>query len=268
MDRYRNNYKNSSKDEYSGGTWVYINGELYHAGIKGMHWYQHLPGTDWWKTFKNYRDMDTHYQNMTGNKSSKLKSTVTAIRSTARDMKNTYGNYLKGEASYYGEKMKKGARNAYNTVSTGVRNAAKSVKSGTSKFWNDAKGFTSEQIAKLSELAKNAYASVRGSVTNFLEKGKGLDDYIKQKISGSGVNAWFENAKQGILKGVNSFLDKIGMRKETDSFITKVSNKKISDFKFDGKTPDWAKAELEHKPLNVDLNSPENKRIRKTTIFR
>ena len=34
--------------------WVYMNGELYHAGVKGMHWYQHLPGTDWWKVGKKY----------------------------------------------------------------------------------------------------------------------------------------------------------------------------------------------------------------------
>ncbi len=32
-----------------GTSWVYVNGELYHSGVKGMKWGKHLPGTDWWK---------------------------------------------------------------------------------------------------------------------------------------------------------------------------------------------------------------------------
>lgn len=32
-------------------TWIYYNGELYHAGVKGMQWGKHLPGTTWWKDF-------------------------------------------------------------------------------------------------------------------------------------------------------------------------------------------------------------------------
>lgn len=214
MDRYRNKYNSPSRDEYSGGTWIYMNGELYHAGVKGMHWYQHLPGTDWWKlakrTYSNYMNKNTTteqrpgYQYVDGKmvpyepqtkRPSKLKALYETGKNVGRAALASTKAYLKGEASYYGKKAK-----------TAVTNVSK----------------------ELSDFAKQAYSSVRGSVTNFLEKGKGLDDYINQKISGSGVNAWFENAKQGILKGVNSFLDKIGMRKETDNFISKKSNIPLS----------------------------------------
>ena len=204
MDRYRNNYNNSSEDDYAGGTWVYMNGELYHAGVKGMHWYQHLPGTDWWKlaklSYKNYMNNPSNRTN-TGNRvkdvdergnvtfrnetkaPSKLQAGVHAIKTVATAAGRAYGKYFKNEASYYSQ--------------------------------------------KLSEFAKQAYSSVREDVTNFFKKGGGLETYIDKKAYG--MNAWLFNAERGITIGVNNFLEKIGMKKPTDNFMSKMSGTRISD---------------------------------------
>ena len=104
----------------------------------------------WQNSYKFYEKLDLMVTGMIG-WSCNFGFTKEGLKKHLEFMKNTYGNYLKGEASYYGGKIKEGARKAYNTASTGVRNAANTVKSGTSKFWNEAKGFTSEQSAKLSE---------------------------------------------------------------------------------------------------------------------
>lgn len=262
MDRYRNNYNNSSHNEYSGGTWVYMNGELYHAGVKGMHWYQHLPGTDWWKTLKtNYQNRmtpQTGYQYVDGamvprsSKPSKAKAGWNALKDTVKTAGRTYGTYLKGEAQYYGNKVKNSK-----------------FGKGVSKFWNTSKGFTSQQIAKLSEFARNAWSSVRTSATNFLQKGGDIKNYINDKINSDSVNLWFENAKLGIAAGVNKFLDDIGMKKETDNFISKKSNVSLSSLTRTS-SPSNGQSKVITKPrtINLDINSPENRQKRRTTIIR
>ena len=205
----------------NGGQWVYYNGELYHAGVKGMQWGKHLPGTDWWKeTTGKYLDRARTEYVPGGNKVYRKPTfgqKVVANIKTAGQAAKIYGR----KARLAGKIVSKQARAA-------VTRSAYKVAKGTSKLWNQAKGFSAEKVKELSEFAKNAYSKVRGSVTNFLQKGTGLKDYIKQKASGSEFNAWLENAKQGVMIAANRYLEKIGMRKETESFITKKSNIPLS----------------------------------------
>ena len=141
-----------------------------------------------------------------------LKAGLHAIKTTATAAGRSYGKYLKNEASYYGNKIKNSK-----------------IGQGVSKFWNESKGFTSQQASQLSEFANNAWSSVRTSATNFLQKGGDIGKYIQDKLNSDSVNSWFENAKLGIASGVNEFLKNIGMRKETDNFMSKMSTTRLSD---------------------------------------
>lgn len=255
MDHYRNKYNSPSRDEYSGGTWIYMNGELYHAGVKGMHWYQHLPGTDWWKlakkTYSNYMNKNTTteqrpgYQYVDGKmvpyepqtkRPSKLKALYETGKNVGRAALASTKAYLKGEASYYGNKLK---------------NKAEKVSS------------------QLSDFAKQAYSNVRGEVTNFLQKGQGLKDYIDKKSYG--MNAWLFNAQRGIMIGVNNFLEKINMRKKTDNFMSKMSGTRISDLQKETSPNTRTNSSIQQTTsrtimteANKDVNDILNPRINKT----
>ena len=234
-------FQHYSKDD-SDSYWIYYNGELYHAGVKGMHWYQHLPGTDWWKTAKDYYNADKHYQSMTGKKPSKFKAAVSAFKNVARDAKSTYGKYFREEKKYYGNKLK----------NSKLGKAYSRFKTGTSKLWNKAKGYSSEQIAKFKESARNAYKSVKKHVRkmmlNYSGSAKGMDykskdinylesyvneawkdafgSYMRAKLTLKGsfkdqLDSCIQATKFNIVKGCSIYLDKIGLDDEVANFLKK-----------------------------------------------
>ena len=239
------------------GTWVYYNGELYHAGVKGMSWGKHLPGTDWWK------ETTQKYYNRGNSNTTRVKDVDERGRVTFRN-KNTpnfvqrvKGNlYTAGEAAkLYGRYAKVLGRHAVNNVSQSVSRTGKRIKRKVNRFWRDSKKYTSEQVAKLSEFAKSAYSEARKSVVNFFTtdnaerstayrnerygsstplshldtfQNKQLDDAVKAYYNGKTngsfgqkLNYWFQNAQYGIVKGVNSYLKQIGMDDKVDDFISK-----------------------------------------------
>lgn len=168
-------------------SWVYYNGELYHAGVKGMSWGKHLPGTDWWKVAtqkyyqtnkiggsQKYKDVDekgrTTFRTTYGNNVS-TRDKIRANLNVAGQAAKLYGGYISNNAKALGRygynAAKTGATKAYNAAKTGATKAYNAVKNGTSKYWNAAKGFSSEKIAKLSEFAKQAYSEARKNVVNF-----------------------------------------------------------------------------------------------------
>lgn len=89
---YRNDlYSNTSESSRKkSGSWVYINGELYHAGVKGMKWGQHLPGTDWWKKI-----------------SGEFRRGVTTYENQQRNV-NRATTYKSGPLSWYGTRVQSG----------------------------------------------------------------------------------------------------------------------------------------------------------------
>ena len=239
-------------------TWIYYNGELYHAGVKGMQWGKHLPGTDWWKqtTEANYNSITSpassnNGKNLTYKTAPEWLNRARANIRTAGQAAKIYGNKFKAATASARVSAKQFGRNAYNRASLGIHNTKKEFN----KFFSDPKKYTSEQAAKLSEFAKTAYSEARKNVINFFTtdsneintnhknrytksdtplshldtfQNKQLDDacraYTHSKASGSfgdKLNYWFQNAQYGIVKGVNNYLKQIGMDDEVDDFISR-----------------------------------------------
>lgn len=212
MDQKKNN-----------NVWVYYNGELYHAGVKGMHWHQHLPGTDWWKDL--------------GGKVTKAYNVASSKFRTARD-----------KAIMKGYQIGRGIQRKANKISY-------KVKKGTSKLWNEAKGYSSDKIKELKRFAKDAYKSVRESVHNYFKaslhsqfktdvtrttsitlldqfQSKQMRDavsvYQQGKVNGSfgnTLNQWFQNAQYGIVAGCNKYLKQFNLDDDVDKFMRKLLGK-------------------------------------------
>ena len=177
--------------------WIYINGELYHAGVKGMQWGKHLPGTDWWKESVNsyYKNNNIGY-----NSGGRVKDVDEKGRTTFRDANPTYGNnanfiqrakanlYTAGKAAkIYGRKANLAGRILTKQAGAKIRKGAYRIAKGTSKLWNSAKGYSADTINKLKEDARKSYESVRGLVNDVMRNyfKSGSSNYSKNFISGS-----------------------------------------------------------------------------------
>lgn len=243
-------------------TWIYYNGELYHAGVKGMRWGKHLPGTDWWKqtTEANYNSITSpassnNGKNLTYKTAPEWLNRARANIRTAGQAAKIYGRKINLAGRILSKQAGSAISKSAYSVAKGASNAYYTAKNGVGKFWNQAKGFSSEQAAKLSEFAKTAYSEARKNVVNFFTtdsneintnhknrytksdtplshldtfQNKQLDDacrsYTHSKASGSfgdKLNYWFQNAQYGIVKGVNNYLKQIGMDDEVDDFISR-----------------------------------------------
>jgi len=232
MDRYRNNYNNSFEDEHSGGTWVYMNGELYHAGVKGMHWYQHLPGTDYWKVAKKF--YSTYMNANKGEKEVDDKGNVTVIRPGVSRMQGLIRTakhvgrrivgdtkkYIQGEASYYGNK----AKTALSKVSSDLKDFAKNA-------WGEIRGKTQAVFKSFKGQEKiDKNTSVKTLLDEFQSKqyNDAKQNYIDGKTNGSvgnTINQFIQNAQFGIVKGINNYLKKMGWDDEVDSFLGKMTGR-------------------------------------------
>lgn len=251
--------------------WIYSGGELYHAGVKGMKWGKHLPGTDWWKeTTSNYLDSARTKYVPGGNivyREPTFGHKVVANIKTAGQAAKIYGR----KARLAGKIVSKQARAA-------ITRGAYKVAKGTSKLWNQAKGYSSDQVNKLREFAKSAYSSARSSVQNYFRAS--LHSDLQQKVSsktpmshldqfqnkqmrdavsvytqgktdgsfGNTLNQWFQNAQYGIVKGVNQYLKQIGLDDEVDSFISK----------FKGESAYGKKRRLDAQSQNLNLPNKQD----------
>lgn len=189
-----------------GGTWVYINGELYHAGVKGMHWYQHLPWVDWYKTassrYKQYSTptpQSTSYIRKNGkavavttpaSNPSKVKAFGRAIKDTASEMRSVYGDYLKGEKEYYSKKASDSANAKY---------------AGNKHIYDTYIG--SRPVSHLEKLM----GKMLDSGENFVNKSGIMNT----------INLAIRNAGYDVLKGINGFLRRKGWDDEVDNFLSK-----------------------------------------------
>ena len=242
---------------YSNRSWIYINGELYHAGVKGMQWGKHLPGTDWWKESVNsyYKNNNIGY-----NSGGRVKDVDEKGRTTFRDANPTYGNnanfiqrakanlYTAGKAAkIYGRKANLAGRILTKQAGAKIRKGAYRAVRGVSKFVQNAP-------AQLSEFARNAWSEARTNVRKYMFVGSGnrqkvdvnssmsfldvvqnkqLDDAVKAykngKVDGSvgsTINQFIQNAQYGIVKGINNYLKSMKMDDDVDRFFNKISGGK------------------------------------------
>ena len=238
----------SSEDRYYviNGTLVHADyyDEMYHAGVKGMQWGKHLPGTDWWKqTTQGYMN------SMPYSKSNKPGVALT---------KNTLGNKVKANlltardaAKSYGHKVNLASRIIGKEAKQKVQRGAYKVAKGTSKLWNEGKGHTKEQINKFKSMSKEAFNGVRNQVHNFFnsvkkeydhshidrytslthleqwakkETGEAAHAYVQSVAKGGAgnmINSFIQSAQAKVAVGVNQFLKNIGMTDQVDKFLSK-----------------------------------------------
>ena len=213
--------------------------EFYHAGIKGMKWGKHLPGTDWWKGTTNY------YKQHVNRGGSNFQANVYATKEAAKK----YGGYVKDNTKTVANAVKNKAENTWNKT-----------KKGTSKLWNTAKGYSSKKIAELKKEAKKEYRNVKKEVHKIMDEYKNSlsvynknkkwsssigdynylkhrteDAYLKAcgaylnaKINGSfknTVNSFISMAKFDVIRGINLYLDTMGLDYEVDNFLRKFERK-------------------------------------------
>lgn len=220
------NYRDTSSQRSENGKWVYMNGELYHWGIKGMKWGRHLPGTDWWK------------ETTASNGGGILGNIKTAGKALGKygHMVNLQGRSIKNEA-----KTKLQQTKAYKYGVAGKLAAENAV--------NSAKNTASKVSGQLSEFSSKLYESVRNAVRAAqeasssrgysIDKDTGishLDSYAMKQMRDAAqvymdgknnkswsntINQFIQNAQVGIVKGVNKYLKKFNLDDEVDDFLSK-----------------------------------------------
>ena len=133
-----------------------------------MHWYQHLPGTDWWKvakdTYNAYRNPSKNQYNNYGaglTRSSRLGAAYKAFKNVASGIKRSASNYFRGEKDYYSKKF-----------NSAIDSKKKDIRFRAEKSLKDY------DAAENSNYAKNPGGIGWASNMQFLRKyaGKQIDD--------------------------------------------------------------------------------------------
>ena len=227
-----------------GGSWGYVNGELYHFGIKGMKWGEHLPFTDYWKVGKNAYgnymkknttvgfNKDANGVMTTYNKKpSKLKAFGYAV--------NAAGTYARNRARNDIRRAKDAAINKRNAINQNIRYKT------TDRYYSNLNNF--------SEGMKNMPTShLEERMGKLLNRGNDYIEALKQNPN-SGIavlNLAIKNAQFNVLNGINSFLKKTGLDKKVDKFLSK----------FLGESNAVKSARLAEKSANLPKIGPTNTR--------
>ena len=205
-------YSNSSPSSRAGGgTWVYLDGELYHYGRKGQKWYQVIfGGYDNPKslTYDPHRDNSSYAQQMRGTVSTKdrIKNTITTAPARAR--------VIAGRA-----------KSNINYATGFAKNAASNFK----KYYYEG---TKQDVRERYKGNQHIYDTYIGSrPTSHLEEymGKQLRDghawaqkFDEKSSLFNTINLAIQNAQYDILKGLNGFLRRKGWDDKVDNFISKI----------------------------------------------
>jgi len=160
----------------------------------------------------------------------------------------------KGQYHTLSGKAGQAARNAANSVSNAAKRAQFYATNDKARswLWNSAKGWAKGQIEAFKKSANNAYQSLRSNVhnvfrnsrTSYFKSGgmsgktplshldkmvgteyeEALATYRNSMTNGSvgnTMNTFIQTAQFNVVKGLNSFLKKIGLDDEVDDFISK-----------------------------------------------
>ena len=209
---YNNLYDSTSETrQKKGGRWVYINGELYHAGIKGMQWGKHLPGTDWWKIGKN-----AYNRYMSGHTSStKVNTQGGSATLTGKPSKIAGIGYAgKVVATYAGNQARNTARRIGNKVGSAATSAYNTARRVGTSAYNTARRVGSKVGNKISSAATNAYESLKvGSqrVAAYAKAGASKVASYAKKYANQTISSVKNIAKKSKIK-VDNFLRKLGLK--------------------------------------------------------
>lgn len=191
------------------GTWVYYNGELYHAGVKGMRWGFHLPGTDYWK------DLGNRAFNKVSQTDLYKKARNTELGKVSNHLydnsQRLYGRQIgRGEAiARAGVQLTKDkVRTVNNKAKTNASFYAKQQYDLNQRNFNNLRGST-----YLNSISSKLMDSGASYANNMLGKNSKWKDIINLAIRNTGFN---------IVNGINNFLVKKGWDKKVDAFIKKV----------------------------------------------
>ena len=223
---YRNNlYSNSSESSRKGGgSWVYINGELYHYGRPGMEWGKHLPGTEWWKekTDKIKSFYKNAYDERAGNSAGpswmgKTRATIGALGSTAKYVGQglvKYGKKLPGhmvkEVRNIGLNIREDMKDAYKKSYESSRNYIQKIANIFGQYGNKVNSDTKLSDRSLKECQE------------FVDAWK----TAKEGTIMQNINFAVQAAQYAFVSGVDKFMRDNNTAQAVDSFLKKLGIKK------------------------------------------
>ncbi len=197
-------YSNTSESSRQGGGWVYMNGELYHYGRKGMKWYETIFGG-----YDNPKSMT--YDPNFGKSNGDIQTNKWNLNSK-KGRKNAW-NYVKGTG-----------RTALNSIRSGsaAKNFNKYYIRGTQKDVYDKYLNNRKENA---ESRKNQNKNGASYLDRF--ENKQIDDAYKVKAKGGNsifksINLAIQNAEYDVAKGINNFLKQNKWDDEVDDFLSMI----------------------------------------------
>lgn len=230
------------ENDQATNNWVYMDGKLYHAGVKGMQWGKHLPGTDWWKdtpkkisgffnTQKTFPSSSAVKNSMAPSSGVKGKPKVSKAGSSAMVSKVSSGSGSASNGTRYGRSF--GGR---------VRRIVDRTKSGVSNFARNSYSSARDSVHKYFESANKSWQSSKIDSKTSLshleswmkkEQREAAHSYVLSKVqggAGNAINSFIQTAQFNIVSGINRFLVNNNLDGKVDKFLSKIfGNSKLQD---------------------------------------
>lgn len=233
---YRNDnlYSNTSESSRNGGgSWVYINGELYHYGRPGMEWGKHLPGTEWWKEKTGkisnlYQTTRGKYlentarglygSNKTVNNLTKAKATVNALGKTAKYVGQGLAKYAKRLPGHVVKETKNIALNA-----------REDMKEAYQKSYAKSVNIIADYIEKMAQIKPGSFSADSPLYEAVKKQGRDMAAAwgdSKEKTIMNYINTAIQATQYNIVSGINKYMVENNTMGTVDSFLKKLGIRK------------------------------------------